>query len=317
MEKQLLRILITGGLGFIGSELIKAYKGKNVEIVIIDNLSTNCASPLDLHSLGDQVSFHNIDLSSPDLNQRKIIIEEIKKSHLVYHFASPVGVRYLDNNAKKAIQSLFLINQNLFPLFEEFNTRVIFASTSEVYGNNSDAKETDQLNISSPDYLRGGYAAGKIASEFLLKTYNFPFLILRFFNITGKSQLPDYGMVLPNFVKLAKENNPLIVYDEGKQTRSFCHIQDAVNAVILLAHNTNLKNEIFNIGNSLNYISINDLAKKVIKSFNSSSEIQYIPFKDSFSKETFEINTRRINDTKIIKFYQCKYDIDDIIESFK
>lgn len=312
-----MRILVTGGLGFIGSELIKSYKGKNVEIVIIDNLSTNSTSPLDLRSLGEHITFHSIDLSSPDSLQLEIITEEIKKAHLVYHLASPVGVRYVDNNAKKAIQSLFLINHNVFPIFERFGSRVIFASTSEVYGNNPDAKESDQLSISSPEYLRGGYAAGKIASEFLLRTYNFPFIILRFFNVTGKGQLPDYGMVLPNFVKAAKENTPITVYDNGHQTRSFCHIKDAVNAVILLAHDSSIKDAIFNIGNSENYISINELAQKVITNFHSSSIIIYQPFKDAFSKESFEINIRKVNDGKIRKHYEFKYNIDDIIESFK
>ena len=117
--------------------------------------------------------------------------------------ASSVGVKHVDEHPKGSLRISFNINNNLFPLFEHYNSRVIFASSSEVYGDTEDAKETDTLKIGSPDTLRWGYACGKLMSEFLLKTYSFPSTIVRFFNVSGPGQLYNYGMVLPTFIKNA------------------------------------------------------------------------------------------------------------------
>jgi len=188
------KIVITGGTGFIGTHLAKMHKKLGDMVVVIDNLSTSTYD--EKHPADTFVSF---DLSSKsDMYKLDTVFKE---ADIVYHLAGSVGVKYVDNDPKDTLRNSFSINNNLFPLFEKYNSRVIFASTSEVYGDADQARESDTLKIGSPDTLRWGYACGKLMSEFLLKTYNFPSTIVRFFNVTGPGQKSDFGMVLPTFIE--------------------------------------------------------------------------------------------------------------------
>lgn len=311
------KILITGGMGFIGSHLAKKYQSSCAKIYLIDNLSTNAISPeCDFIKVNENIHFIQMDLSSlsnKDLEQLEKILSEVS---LVYHFASPVGVKYLDGKPKEAVRSLFFTTATLFPLFEKYSNKVIYASTSEVYGENTLAKESDILNIGSPTQLRWGYSCGKLMSEFMLHSFNFPFVILRFFNVTGAGQLFNYGMVLPNLVDQALRNEDLVVFDQGLQTRCFCDIRDAIEMIHLLSHSPDYESETFNIGNANNELSILELAELILKTTKSSSRITHKEFDKVYSKNIGEIYKRKLDNTKIGTIYECRYDLNDIVTSY-
>lgn len=310
-----MQILVTGGLGFIGSELTKKYLSNNHKVVIIDNESTSCKKIEDFNH--PNVSLLKIDLAKISKDDESKIIEIVKNCDYIYHFASSVGVEHIDKNPKSSIQNMQKANLNSFELFNHGNAPVIFASSSEVYGETVEAEESDDLVIKNPKFLRGGYAASKIMGEYLIQTYSFPYLILRFFNVTGPNQLPDHGMVLPKLVKAAKNNSPITIYNNGEQIRSFCDVRDAIEAIYKIVHEDKIFFEVINIGNSQNTTTIKNLALEVKKVFNSDSEIIYKEFNKVFTSNTFEINKRIVNDKKISQYYKFKHSLRDLIKSFK
>ena len=300
-------IVITGGGGFIGSHLAEMHVRRCDHVTIIDNFST-----------GNQfIESRNRIVLPFDLSvyQDMTMIEDVlNDADIVYHMAGSVGVKRVDQDPPGAIRNSFNINNNIFPLFEKYNKRVIFASTSEVYGNTEDAKETDILKIGSPDKLRWGYACEKLMSEFLLKTHSFPSTIVRFFNITGARQRREFGMVLPIFIDRAVSNDDIVIYGDGKQYRAFCDIRDAVNMLYMLTDDEHI-GEIYNIGNPNNNITITQLAEEVVDVIGSESQIIYRDYKKDFSKEHGEIYRRTPNTDKMDQYYKAKYSIKDIIKS--
>ena len=302
------KIVITGGTGFIGTHLAKMHKKLGDVVVVIDNLSTSTYD--EKHPADIFVSF---DLSSEsDMYKLDTVFKE---SDIVYHLAGSVGVKYVDNDPKDALRNSFNINNNLFPLFEKYNNRVIFASTSEVYGNTEQARESDTLKIGPPDTLRWGYACGKLMSEFLLKTYSFPSTVVRFFNVTGPGQKSDFGMVLPTFIEKAKLGEDLIVYGDGQQYRTFCDIRDAVKMLNILSDDEHI-GEIYNIGNTDNTITMTQLAEEVLATVGSDSRIVYRDYEKDISKDFGEIYKRKPNTDKMNQYYRAKYKIKEIVESF-
>ncbi len=302
-----MNILITGGAGFIGLNLYKQLKERGHEVTIIDNYSTS--NKIDAVTNKD---VYKLDLS----NEKKLPLIDmlVKSADIVYHFASSIGVAYIDKNPSSTLQNSFSINNILFPLFEKYQPKVIYASTSEVYGSKSTpAKETDDLVIGCPTTARWGYACSKLMSEFLIKSYTFNYTIVRFFNVTGKGQLPNYGMVMPKFVNAAMKNEDITIYGDGQQIRSFCDIRDAVNVLERLL--TEQEDEILNIG-ALNITTIMSLAHQVIQETNSSSKIILKPFEDEF-KNSKDIDFRIPDLSKQREFYKTQYDIADIIRSMK
>ncbi|WP_408098573.1 NAD-dependent epimerase/dehydratase family protein [Peredibacter sp. HCB2-198] len=299
-----MNILITGGFGFIGSNLMKRYLSFGHSVSVIDDLSTACISSY------PGVEFFKIDLSRPSHSELAVINSAIQKSDLIFHMASAVGVKVIDQDPQSAIRKNGLINHHLFPLFEKHQKKVIFASSSEVYGETEEARETDVLKIGSPDVLRWGYACGKLMGEFLLKTYTFPHVIARFFNVTGKGQK---NMVLPNFIERVKNNQDLTVYGNGLQYRSFCDIRDAVEMLVLLAENDVHNGETYNIGNSLETYTMTELAQMVISISDKRSQIQYRPYGEEHSLQSQDILKRKPNTEKIQRYYQAKFTIKDTI----
>lgn len=310
-----MNILITGGLGFIGSHLAKSYLAEGHFVTITDNCSTSCKSSTSSLLNHPSINFIRMNLASASGKDLAILDRAIKNADLVQHFASSVGVKYIDKNPKVAIRNNININQTLFPLLEKYQKKLIFASSSEVYGENSNAKETDDLKIGSPNVLRWGYSCSKLMSEFLLKTYTFPHVILRLFNITGKGQLNNHGMVLPSFVEKATKKETLTIYGDGTQYRSFCDIRDAISMIKILSSDNKHIGEIYNIGNSQNTLSIKELASLVLKKTNSQSKVDFESFENSFTKESKDIQQRRPNTEKISKIYSCKYTMDHLVES--
>lgn len=298
-------IIITGGAGFIGSNLANHYTSIGDNVVVIDNFQTShkdCNLPC--------------TIIEQDLTTFKIPEDILRDADIVYHMASSVGVKFVDSHPDHAIQSMMQMNLNLLPQFEKHMCRLVFASTSEVYGNSNDAKEDDTLHIGNPGKLRWGYACGKLMTEFLLKTYTFPSTVARFFNITGPGQLSTHGMVLPTFVESAKKSRDIIVHGTGEQTRSFCDIRDAINMIDIISSSDHI-GETYNIGNNNNLISILDLAKTVVSVTNSNSNIVKEDYTSHFSDQFCDIFSRNPNINKINKYYKPKYHINDIITNMQ
>jgi len=301
------KIIITGGGGFIGSHLAEFYVEQQDHVTIIDNFSTG-----QVFIKGPNRTVLSVDLSTQ--HDILTIEKELADADLVYHMAGSVGVKYVDRDPQGTLRNSFNINNNMFPLFEKYNNRVVFASTSEVYGNTEEARETDTLKIGSPDTLRWGYACAKLMSEFLLKTYSFPHTIARFFNVTGEGQLSKYGMVLPTFVELAKQDEDIIVYGDGTQYRTFCDIRDAVSMLDIVSMDQHA-GEIYNIGNTSNVLTISQLAETVIDVIGSKSKIIYRPHADDFSDQFGEIYKRKPNTDKINQYFTPIHDVRSIIKS--
>jgi len=293
-----LNILITGGAGFIGTHLYNQLI-KNHNVKRIDNFKTSKETSevvkMDLGNLSDFDAY--------------LLEDTLSKTDIVYHFASSIGVDLISENPNETLQNSFNINNNLFPLFEKYQPKVIYASTSEVYGSRDGVmNEDDDLIIGAPTQMRWGYATQKLMSEFLIKTYTFPYTIARFFNVSGPGQLPDYGMVLPKFIEAAKTEQFLQLYNNGKPVRSFCDIRDAVNVLELLIDE--MDGEILNIGNDHNTVYIKDLAERVIKISGAKTNIDYIA-----GRENSEIDYRVPCVEKMKTIYKPKYSLDELIES--
>jgi len=232
------------------------------------------------------------------------------KQHRIYHLAGSVGVEYIDKHPSETLFNNLALNNKLLPLFQRANRHVTFASTSEIYGEGPFYEESN-ASIGPSSKLRWGYATSKLMMEFMIRASTFPYTIVRFFNVVGPGQLGDYGMVLPRFVHAAKQGNDLIVYGTGNQVRSFCHINDATDALIKVSKTTG---ELFNIGND-SPITIEQLALRVIELSGSNSKIQYVPYADAFSTNHGDINLRIPDLSKIKQHvsYSPTHSLDDII----
>lgn len=301
--------LILGGAGFIGQHLThKLLKSRQQRVTIIDNLST---SKINLEEFSEYKNLFKFIHSDVQSLEDKELLKHMKDNNRIFHFAGSVGVEHIDKDPSGTLFNNNSLTNKLIPLFKESRRHVIFSSTSEVYGNGP-FREDNFCNIGPSHQLRWGYAASKLMTEFLLNASGVPFTILRFFNIVGPGQLPDYGMVLPKFVNSAKKNEDLIVYGTGEQVRCFFHIDDATDAIIKC---TNYKNELFNVGND-NPTTINDLAKKVIEISGSSSKVIHVPYEKVFTKNYGDIQRRIPDITKLREKtgFKPKKTLDDIIK---
>ena len=289
--------LLLGGAGFIGTHLSKRLIEDGHNVTIIDSLVT-ASSP----DYG--VKFIKGDVGNMDLDPY------LSETDIVYYLAGSVGVEYIDKNPSSTLFNNIALMTALIPQFEKHQVKVIFSSTSEVYGEGP-FNEDNNLSIGAPTKLRWGYACAKLMTEFMLRASTFPSVIVRFFNVVGPGQSGDYGMVLPRFVSAAKAGQNLIVYGDGKQIRSFCHIKDAVDGIII-ASNTN--GELFNIGNDTP-TSMNELASAVLKEVHTTAMAEHVPYERDFSKEHGDIYYRVPDINKIKKLgYEPKYDLSDIIK---
>lgn len=287
--------LLLGGAGFIGTHLAKRLLEEGNQVTIIDSLATSVSPDYGVNFIKD-------DVSQMDL------IPFLREADVVYYLAGSVGVEYIDKNPSSTLFNNINLMTKLIPQFEEAQTKVIFSSTSEVYGEGP-FNEDNALSIGSPNKLRWGYACAKLMTEFMIKASSFPSVIVRFFNVVGPGQSADYGMVLPRFVKAAKAGSNLIIYGDGKQVRSFCHIKDAIDALMLLQD----AEGIYNVGNDTPS-SMNELAKAVLGEIATTSNMKYRPYERDFSKEHGDIYYRVPDITKLKELgYEPKYDLKDII----
>jgi UDP-glucose 4-epimerase len=305
--------LILGGAGFIGQQLTNALfnqKERHVGVTIIDNLKTSNREGLEkFKEYKNLYRFIEADLTT--INDEEFL-KIARKHDKIFMLAGSVGVEHVDKDPSGTLFNNLALANKMIPLFQKLRNRhVTFSSTSEIYGEGPFYEEAN-ASIGPSSKLRWGYASAKLTTEFMIRASTFPFTIVRFFNVVGPGQLGDYGMVLPRMVNAAKNNRDIIVYGTGEQVRSFCHVNDAVDALIKLS-DTN--GELFNIGND-EPVSIKELAERVITLSGSQSKIKLVPYEEAFSKHHGDIY-KRVPDLSKIKQaidYKPKYNLDNIIK---
>jgi UDP-glucose 4-epimerase len=297
-----MRVLITGGAGFIGSHLAEALLARGDDVLILDDLSTG--SMENIRHLKPNPSFHYwIDT----VMNRILLAELVDESDLVIHFAAAVGVRLIVESPVHTIETNVKGTELVLQAAQKKKKTVLVASTSEVYGKSTEIpfREDGDLVMGATSKGRWSYAASKALDEFLGLAYyrekKLPVIVSRFFNTIGPRQTGRYGMVVPNFVRQAMAGKPITVFGDGKQSRCFCHVGDVIQALLKLVVNPKAVGEVFNIG-STEEISIEDLAKLVKRRVKSNSEIRYIPYEQAY-EEGFEDMFRRV--PSIEKIYKC------------
>ena len=310
-----MRILITGGAGFIGSHLTDRLVADGHQITILDNLATGRKENLSAHLGGTNVTF--IEGSILDLH---LLDGLIKDTEYIFHLAAAVGVFNIVNHPLDSLMTNIRGTENVLESAHKYSKPVFVTSSSEVYGKNiSDSlKESDDRILGAPVTLRWSYSEAKAIDESLAYAYwvekKLETRIVRFFNTVGPRQLGAYGMVVPRFVQFALNNEPITIYGNGEQTRCFGHVLDAVDAVVRIAFADNTIGKVINIGNDFE-ISINDLAKKVIEETNSKSDIVYVPYEEAYG-DGFEDMERRVPNIELIKSlvgWEPKRDLSNMI----
>ena len=310
-----MRVFITGGAGFIGSHLADACIARGDTVTILDNMSTG--STENIAHLKGKITVHE-----GDIRDQSLVEKLVSESDLVLHMAAALGVKNIMEHTIESIDRNFSGSEIVLNAASKFNKRIIIASTSEIYGKNPNQplnEESDRV-VGAPQKIRWTYSDAKALEEavalILHKTQGLKVTIVRFFNTVGPRQTGQYGMVLPRFVRAALKNEEIVIYDDGSQSRVFCHVGDAVRAVLGLADSDSTIGEYFNVG-GIGEITIKELAEKVIKKTNSKSTVKFIPYSDAYPAG-FEDMQRRVPDINKIKnaiAWQPEHNLDLIIES--
>lgn len=290
-----MKVLITGGAGFIGSHLAEALIVKGDEVFILDNLST---STLDnVEHLKEHPAFH---CSIDSIQNESQVNRCVQKVDVIYHLAAAVGVRLIVDEPIQTLETNVFGTDVVLKAASRYRKKILIASSSEVYGRSNQRffKEDDDCLIGAPHKLRWAYAVSKAMDEFLAMSYwrekELPIIIVRLFNTIGHRQTGRYGMVVPRFIEQALKNDPLTIYGDGKQTRCFLSVQDTVRAMISLMKDSRSYGEIFNVG-SQEEISIENLAKMIIRLTDSQSVLAHLPYEEVYGT-SFEDMQRRMPD---------------------
>lgn len=312
-----MHIFVTGGAGFIGSHIIEFHLQKGDTVVSIDNLVTGNKNNLRPFLNDPNFTFHEADiLTWTDLEKT---LESIDR---VYHMAAVVGVLHVLQEPLNVLVTNINGTERLLKALREVGSkaRVIIASTSSVYGfiQKSLLREDDDLNIHSLYHPLCGYAVSKICTEIMsltyLHLYDMPITIIRLFNTIGPRQTGCYGMVVPRFIEAAICDEPIIIYGDGTQTRSFCDVRDSIVALDLLANNLKSIGEIINVGNDRE-ISINNLAYLIKRTLHSNAEIRHISYEKAYGKNFDDIKKRRPDISKLKKLtgFNPQWTLEDTI----
>jgi UDP-glucose 4-epimerase len=299
-----MRVLITGGAGFIGSHLAEAYLNKGDEVYIIDDLSTGSMDNVRLFQQDDRFK-DKIFVHINTILNHDLMLELTGICDVVFHMAAAVGVRYILDHPLSSIKTNIQGTEKVLDLCNKFKKKVLIASTSEVYGKHKHAPlvETDNIIYGPSSKFRWSYAAAKLMDEFTalayFRTRGLQTIVTRLFNTVGPRQTGAYGMVIPRFVDQALKNAPLTVYGDGNQTRTFTYVKDVVKAMMALMESDHTAGEVYNIG-GIEEVTILDLAQKIIDKTGSASTINFIPYDEAFGKD-FEDMMRRVPGIEKIK----------------
>lgn len=290
-----MKALVTGGAGFIGSWLSEELIRRGFVVNILDDFSSG-----NEENLKKLKEHENWEIIQGNILDRDLIGELIQDVDICFHLAAALGVRKIIDKPLSSLEINLRGTENVVHEVASRGKKLFLASTSEIYGKNSQQplSENSDRVLGSPLLSRWSYSEAKAIDEFLVATHgqesDLKFIIGRFFNTVGPRQTGAYGMVLPKFVQAALLNEPLEVYGDGSQTRVFCHVKDAVSAVVDLVQSPSAFGEVFNIGGRQE-ISIIDLAKQIIIDLNSNSEVVLVPFETAFP-QGFEETFRRVPD---------------------
>ena len=302
-----MKILVTGAAGYIGEAFIHNILKNNRKATIV-------AMDIKEPNLEDYAQYKNLyRFIKTDLaNETEMFATEVRNSNVVLHLAADVGVAAINDDPSGTFENSYKINTNILETMLGLRRPVpiVFASSSEVYGEGMDLKESDHISIPSPDNPRSGYAMNKAFMETMLFRSKLPFKIVRFFNVTGPGHR---AMVIPKFIDLAKRGLAIPVYDNGSQVRSYCHVKEATDQLI----NVITKGEdrqIYNIGNSSNVSSVWQLAERIIAATGSQSVIEWVSFKNSLPN-SHDIKMRTPDTSKVRSLGSSKdITLKDIIE---
>jgi len=292
------KYLVTGGAGFIGSHLVEKLLTMGNQVTIVDNLSTS--STKNLESIEKKVTF-----VKSNILDKSTIDKLVSECDYVVHLAAALGVLNIVNKPLESLKTNLQGTEVVLEAADKYEKSVLIASTSEIYGKNEKVplSEDDDRVIGHPLKSRWSYSEAKAVDESLAYFYylenKLPIRIVRLFNTVGRRQVGHYGMVVPRFVSAAIKNEPLQVYGSGDQIRCFCHVDDAIKALLIVMDSEKAIGQVFNVGNN-KQISIINLAKKVIEITGSKSEIIKLPYSEAYP-EGFEDMQRRVPDISKIK----------------
>jgi UDP-glucose 4-epimerase len=288
-----LRVLITGGAGFIGSHLTDAYLERGDEVYIIDDLSTGSIG--NIQHVKNHPRFH---YTIESVHNQPVTAELVDQCDVIFHLAAAVGVKLIVESPVRTIETNVRGTEVVLSLANKKKKKVLLASTSEVYGLSADVpfREDGNLVMGATTKGRWSYACSKAIDEFLALAYwrekKLPTIVVRLFNTVGPRQTGQYGMVIPTFVKQALAGRPITVYGDGKQSRCFGYVGDVVDALVKLMDKDDAVGQVFNIGSNTE-ISILELAERVKEITRSDSEIVFVPYDEAY-EEGFEDMPRRV-----------------------
>lgn len=295
-----MRVLVTGGAGFIGSHLTDALLARGDSVTVLDDLSTGRMANIQVHEGKDRFTFVRGDIRDAQLLQMLI-----KEADWVYHLAAAVGVQLIAEDPVRTIETNIGGTEVVLEMANKFRKKVFLASTSEVYGKSDQVpfNEDDDFVLGSTRFSRWAYACSKAVDEFLgqayFDQYGLPVVVGRFFNTVGPRQTGQYGMVVPRFVRWALQNEPIQIFGTGRQSRCFCFVGDVVKGLLGLMETEAAFGKVFNLG-SHQEISIKGLADRVLELTGSKSEKVFIPYEKAYSRP-IEDMLRRVPDTAKVK----------------
>jgi UDP-glucose 4-epimerase len=293
-----MRILITGGAGFIGSHLADALIARGDQVVALDNFSTGSTSNI-------KHITKNLEIIDGDIRNADLVNETVKDVDLIFHMAAALGVNTILESPLESISTNIAGSEIVLNTAANQKKRILIASTSEIYGKNpkQPLNESDDRVVGSPQKIRWSYSDAKAIEEAMAFSLNqekgLKVTTARLFNTVGPRQSSHYGMVVPRFVESALKNQPISIYGDGTQSRVFCHVHDAVEALLALVGTDETINEVYNVGGT-GEITIKELANQVIKETKSRSSIEFIAYEKAYAPG-FEDMQRRVPDITKIK----------------
>ncbi len=314
-ESRNMKVLITGGAGFIGSHLAERLLDADHLVHIVDDLSTGSIKNI-AHLKNSPKFSYTID----SVANVPLMAEMVDEADIIYHLAAAVGVQLIVDSPVRALETNVHLTEIVLNLASKKGKPVLFTSTSEVYGKSTNLPFTEDgdLTFGATDKGRWAYACSKAIDEFLAVAYyrerGLPTVIFRLFNTVGPRQTGRYGMVIPRFVSQALAGRPLTVYGDGQQQRCFCHVQDSIEALAEMAEVESAYGRVFNVG-SQEETTIYDLARRIIDRTNSDSDIVMVPYEEAY-EHGFEDMNRRIPDlTRIndVIGWRPQYMLDEIL----